>query len=427
MEKIIQVSYFSLLKNNKKYRKFWSASVVSMFGEWFNTIALFVLILTYSDSEFLLGLLFTIRMIAFATFQPFIGIFADRFSRKNLMLISNIIQIPMALGFIFVDSQEDLWWMIGLSGLMMTSHSLFMTSERAALPNIVSEEELPTANALDAASWSTALCFGALIGGFIVDIYGVNMAFILNAITFVFAFLILLRIDLPQEYNTDKTSSNIISQVITDMKVGVKRITGDKKLMRIVFAKSSWNIAGGGLAGVFLVLMGSDVTGFGASIGFGIFFFARGVGTGLGPILARKIFTNPNQWPLLTGLLVIASGMFYFLVGLTLDISLLLTIFLVVLAHAASGSNWVLSTILTQQWVEDVIRGRVFSVDMLLLSIAFSISSSFAGGLLELGYFSLQDGIMYFAGVMVLSGILISSWNPKDEKNRLIDTPVTEL
>ena len=426
MEKIIHVSYFSLLKNNGKYRKFWSASVVSMFGEWFNTIALFVLILTYSDSEFLLGLLFTIRMIAFASFQPFIGIIADRFSRKNLMLISNIIQIPMALGFILVDSQDDLWWMIGLSGLMMVSHSLFMTSERAALPNIVTAEELPTANALDAASWSTALCFGALIGGFIVDIYGVEMAFILNAITFVFAFLILLRIDLPQEYNTDKTSSNIIFQVIKDMRIGVKRITGDKKLMRIVFAKASWNIAGGGLAGVFLVLMGADIPGFGLSIGFGLFFLARGIGTGLGPILARKLFTNPNRWPLLTGLLVVVSGVFYLLVGITLEISLVLTIILVVLAHAASGSNWVLSTILTQQWVEDVIRGRVFSVDMLLLSIAFSVSSSLAGGLLELGYFSLQDGIMYFAGVMILSGLLISSWNPKGNENRLIDTPVTE-
>ena len=332
----------------------------------------------------------------------------------------------MALGFILVDSQEDLWWMMGLSGLMMISHSLFMTSERAALPNVVTVEELPTANALDAASWSTALCIGALVGGFIVDIYGVEMAFILNALTFVFAFLILLSIDLPQEYNTDKTSSNIIYQVIKDMKIGVKRITGDKKLMRIVFAKASWNIAGGGLAGVFLVVMGADIDGFGASIGFGLFFLARGLGTGLGPILARMIFTNPSRWPLLTGLLVVVSGMFYFLVGLTLEISLILTLVLVFLAHAASGSNWVLSTILTQQWVEDVIRGRVFSVDMLLLSIAFSVSSSLAGGLLELGYFSIQDGIMYFAGVMILSGILISSWNPKDDANRLIDTPVTE-
>ena len=416
MSNILRVSYFSLLKENSKYRTFWSASVISMFGEWFNTIALFVLILEFSDSEFLLGLLFTIRMIAFAIFQPFIGIFADRYSRKTLMLISNLIQIPMACGFMLVESADDLWWMIGLSGLMMISHSLFMTSERAALPNIVSEDELATANALDAASWSTALCFGALIGGLIVDYYGVNLAFILNALTFVIAFLILLRIDIPQDFNTEQTSSNLFKQVYADMKTGISRITSDKKLLRIVFAKASWNVAGGGLAGVFLVLMGADIDGFGVSIGFGIFFFARGIGTGLGPIIARRVFTNSNHWPLLTGLLVVVSGIFYFLVGFTFNTSLLLTMVLVIIAHAASGANWVLSTILTQQWVEDKVRGRVFSVDMLLLSIAFSISSSIAGGLVELEYVNLQDGIMYFACVMVISGLLISSWNPKDKK-----------
>lgn len=425
MSNVLRVSYFSLLKENSKYRTFWSASVISMFGEWFNTIALFVLIIEFSDSEFLLGLLFTIRMIAFAIFQPFIGIFADRYSRKTLMLISNLIQIPMACGFMLVESADDLWWMIGLSGLMMISHSLFMTSERAALPNIVSEDELATANALDAASWSTALCFGALIGGLIVDYYGVNLAFILNALTFVIAFLILLRIDIPQDFNTEQTSSNIFKQVYVDMKTGISRITSDKKLLRIVFAKASWNVAGGGLAGVFLVLMGADIDGFGVSVGFGIFFFARGIGTGLGPIIARRVFTNSNHWPLLTGLLVVASGIFYFLVGLTLNTSLVLTMALVVIAHAASGANWVLSTILTQQWVEDKVRGRVFSVDMLLLSIAFSISSSIAGGLVELEYVNLQNGIMYFACVMVISGLLISSWNPKDKKNRLVDTPVS--
>ena len=425
MSNILRVSYFSLLKENSKYRTFWSASVISMFGEWFNTIALFVLILEFSDSEFLLGLLFTIRMIAFAIFQPFIGIFADRYSRKTLMLISNLIQIPMACGFMLVESADDLWWMIGLSGLMMISHSLFMTSERAALPNIVSEDELATANALDAASWSTALCFGALIGGLIVDYYGVNLAFILNALTFVIAFLILLRIDIPQDFNTEKTSSNIFKQVYVDMKTGISRITSDKKLLRIVFAKASWNVAGGGLAGVFLVLMGADIDGFGVSIGFGIFFFARGIGTGLGPIIARRVFTNSNHWPLLTGLLVVVSGIFYFLVGFTLNTSLVLTMVLVIIAHAASGANWVLSTILTQQWVEDKVRGRVFSVDMLLLSIAFSISSSIAGGLVELEYVNLQNGIMYFACVMVISGLLISSWNPEYKKNRLVDTPVS--
>ena len=48
-----------------------------MLGQWFNTIALFLLILEYTGSEFLLGLLFTVRMAGFAILQPLIGFLAD--------------------------------------------------------------------------------------------------------------------------------------------------------------------------------------------------------------------------------------------------------------------------------------------------------------------------------------------------------------
>jgi hypothetical protein len=70
----------------------------------------------------------------------------------------------------------------------------------------------------------------------------------------------------------------------------------------------------------------------------------------------------------------------------------------------------VLSTILTQKWVEDEVRGRVFSMDMLLMSIAFSISSATAGYLLEKQYFTLQNGFLIFSVVMIVSGAFFSLW-----------------
>jgi MFS family permease len=164
--------------------------------------------------------------------------------------------------------------------------------------------------------------------------------------------------------------------------------------------------------------MGADLTGFGAAFGFGLFFFARGLGTGLGPILARNVFTNPNRWPSLVGQLIIASGFFYLLVGLTLDITLWLTVVLVVIAHSASGANWVLSTILTQQWVEDEIRGRVFSTDMLILSLAFSVSTSVAGYMMEYTELSIQNGVILFAGLMMLSGIVFTLWDTEKKSNQ---------
>jgi sugar phosphate permease len=186
-------------------------------------------------------------------------------------------------------------------------------------------------------------------------------------------------------------------------------------LFRIVFAKASWNVAGGGLAGVYLVLLGANVEGFGAAFGFGLFFFARGVGTGLGPVIARSLFTNEDQWPGLVGKLIVVSGMFYLIVGATLDISLWLTVLLVILAHSASGANWVLSTIMMQRWVEDEVRGRVFSADMLILSVAFSCSTSAAGYLMENTALTIQQGMLIFSSIMVVSGIGFSAWKPSNE------------
>ncbi|MBT7638023.1 MAG: MFS transporter [Euryarchaeota archaeon] len=406
-----KIGYWELISTNSKFRRLWLASVISMLGEWFNTIALFLLIFKYTDSEFLLGILFTIRMLCFALLQPISGLLADRFNRKYIMIWSNIFQIFLALGFLAVDGPEDIPWMLGLSGVMMLLHGAYVTAERAALPNIVSKENLATANALDAASWSTALCIGAMLGGIVVEYHGTDTAFIIDAFTFLLGAILLVPLTIPQSFD-EELSGPLFSTAFSNIRNGWRRVAKEARLLRIVFAKASWNIAGGGLAGVFLVVAGSDIDGFGVALGFGLFFFARGIGTGTGPILARKFLTNQEKWPLLIGILVMISGVFYFFVGYTLGISVWLTVFLVILAHSASGANWVLSTILTQMWVEDEIRGRVFSIDMLIMSLAFSLSSACAGYLLENQIFSLQHGFQIFALLMIVSGFIFTLWKP---------------
>lgn len=406
-----KIGYWELITSNSKFRRLWLASVISMLGEWFNTIALFLLIFKYTDSEFLLGILFTVRMLCFALLQPISGLLADRLNRKHIMLWSNLLQVFLALGFLAVDGPEDIPWMLGLSGVMMLLHGAYVTAERAALPNIVSKEDLPTANALDAASWSTALCLGAMLGGIVVELFGTDAAFIIDAFTFLLGAILLIPLTIPQTIDNDLRGP-LLSTAYANIKKGWIRISKEARLLRIVFAKASWNIAGGGLAGVFLVVAGSNVDGFGVALGFGLFFFARGIGTGTGPILARKFLTDQEKWPTLIGVLVMISGFFYFFVGLTLGMNVWLTVFFVMLAHSASGANWVLSTILTQMWVEDEIRGRVFSMDMLIMSLAFSASSASAGYLLEMDYFTLQHGFQIFALLMIASGFIFTLWKP---------------
>ena len=411
--------YVEFFFSNAKFRRLWAASVISLLGEWFNTIALFFLILEYSGSEFLLGILFSVRMALFAISQPVNGLLADRFSRKSLMLWANILQVGLALSLLLVDGPEDMWWLVTLSGLMMLLHGVYVTAERAALPNIVDEEDLITANAIDSASWSTALCIGAMLGGIVVSIWGTDMAFIIDSYTFLLSSLLLIPLKFSQNIDP-KMKGPLFGTALANIKIGWSRIYSDKKLLRIVFAKSSWNLAGAGLAGVFLVLAGSELTGYGAAFGFGLFFFARGVGTGIGPLLARAIFKDKAKWPTLIGILVTISGFFYLLVVISLDIYLPLTVLLIICAHSASGGNWVLSTVLTQMWVEDEVRGRVFSMDMLILGTSAALSTTIAGYLVEYQGLTLKNGFISFSLLMIICGIIFTFWRPD------IDTTVKQ-
>ena len=403
--------YIEFFSSNAKYRRLWAASVISLLGEWFNTIALFLLILEYSGSEFLLGILFSVRMILFGISQPINGLLADRLNRKSLMLWSNIAQIFLALTFLMVDGPEDMWWLIGVSGIMMLFHGVYVTAERAAVPNIVNEEDLITANAIGSASWSTALCTGAMLGGIVVSQWGTDAAFVIDSFTFLLSAIILIPLSIEQTVD-ENMKGPIFRTALKNIKIGWDRIYSDKKLLRIVFAKTSWNLAGAGLAGVFLVLAGSDISGYGAAFGFGLFFFARGIGTGIGPLIARSVFKDRSRWPNMVGILVSLSGIFYFFVGLTIDYYLPLTVFLIICAHSASGGNWVLSTVLTQTWVEDEVRGRVFSMDMLLLGLSAGLSTTTAGYLVEYHDLTLQNGFISFSILMVLCGIIFTLWRP---------------
>ena len=406
--------YIEFFSSNARYRRLWAASVISLLGEWFNTIALFILILEYSGSEFLLGILFSVRMLLFGISQPINGLLADRLSRKSLMFWSNVFQIGLALTFLMVDGPEDMWWLISISGIMMLLHGVYVTAERAAVPNIVDEDDLITANAIGSASWSTALCTGAMLGGIVVSELGTDAAFIIDSLTFLLSAILLIPLRIDQTID-ESMKGPLFRTALSNIKIGWNRIYNDKRLLRIVFAKSSWNLAGAGLAGVFLVLAGSDITGYGAAFGFGLFFFARGIGTGIGPLIARAVFKDKSKWPSLIGILVTISGVFYFMVGITLEYYLPLTVALIICSHAASGGNWVLSTVLTQSWVEDEVRGRVFSMDMLILGSTAALSTTTAGYLVEYYDLSLKSGFISFSLLMVACGILFTLWRPDNQ------------
>ena len=398
-----RVGYFELLRTNRTYRGLFAANVLSQVGTWFGTIALFILAAEVSGlPELAVGIVLVLRMFAMAVPQPFTGMLADRYSRKWLMVIAEVLAGGVVLLYLLVDGPEDWALYYGCIVAQMALHALFVPAETAALPNIVGEgEALVTANALNSATWSVALAFGASLGGLTVAVWGTDVAFIIDAGTFFLAALIIARLRITQD--TEPPEGSIITGGFRLIRDGVRRIRASPPIYRILTAKAMWSVSGGGLI-YCLILLGDEIGAIEVAAGVGLLFAARGVGSGLGPIVARSMLTDRSRWSFHLGSMVSLCGLLYVVVALipwTPWIAVL-----VLLAHAASGANWVLSTVMLQERTEDTWRGRVFSADFLLMTTTNGLSSLGAAMLIAYDVLDLRGLVTLLAVGQVLSGMV---------------------
>jgi hypothetical protein len=122
-------------------------------------------------------------------------------------------------------------------------------------------------------------------------------------------------------------------------------------------------------------------------------------------VVARSVFKDQDQWPLVLGAFIISSGVAYAAIGL-IGWTLAVVFVLVMLAHATSGANWVLATVLLQKRTEDRYRGRVFATEWLLVMLADTVSILAASALQETGLFDLRQCFRVFAVLQILCGVL---------------------
>ena len=109
------------------------------------------------------------------------------------------------------------------------------------------------------------------------------------------------------------------------------------------------------------------------------------------------------------GLLVVVSGVLYLGVGLLPATFVALTI-PIVLAHSASGANWVLATVLLQELVPDRVRGRVFAAELMVLMAVEALVVLAAASLLEASVLDLPSAILAFAGLQCVTGLAYTRW-----------------
>ncbi|MCB8925511.1 MAG: MFS transporter [Ardenticatenaceae bacterium] len=164
--------YISLLRNNSNYRHLWLGNVVSQLGDWFNLIAAAELITELSNSGVAISYLFLARFLPLFLFSPLAGVLADRYNRRNLMVISDVLRAFVVLGFLLVGITGQVWLFYLLTVAQFALSALFTPARSAVVAMVVERHELVTANALDSFTWSTMLALGRCLAGLLRPFLG---------------------------------------------------------------------------------------------------------------------------------------------------------------------------------------------------------------------------------------------------------------
>lgn len=173
--------------------------LIAYFAAWFSNVAIYTLLIQLEVNPGLIALTAALHFLPGVLQAPFSGPVIDRIAPKRLMLVLMVTEIAATLPLMLVSERSELWLLFGLVFLRMGASSFYFTLEMALLPRILHREKLKMANEIHSLIWSFSYTAGMAISGFVVYLVGVKIAFLLDALLFLFALMLLWDLTLPSE------------------------------------------------------------------------------------------------------------------------------------------------------------------------------------------------------------------------------------
>ena len=403
------VSYVQLTRGNVDFRYLWSGQIVSLFGDWFNLIGSAALIAQLTQSGLAVGGLFVIRMLAQFVGTQVGGVAADRYNRKRLLILTDITRAIVAFGFLLVRGPEQVWLIYALTALLMAISGIFFPTRTAILADIVTKRELGSANALTATTWSVMLAVGSALGGFAAGQWGIYQAFAVDGLTFLVSAALLARVGYQYENGGRKADMRAVLSEYLD---GLRYMKRETDILFITLHKAALGllIAGGAISIVMVQISESMfVIGKGGATSLGILFAVVGLGTGLGPILSRRITGDRER-----SIRLILPPL-YLLAIVGLVVAAQITSFGIVLLGMfirtfAVGAIWVFTTQLLYQLVPENYQGRVFAVEIAAFTLGAAISGAIGGWLLDTTSIGVGGLMLLMAAAGLIPAALWTAW-----------------
>jgi MFS family permease len=365
----------------------WWGQVISELGNWFNFLAALGLVRAVSGGAAVVTTITLLaRLIPFTLFAPLAGAFVDRWSRRKVMITTDIARVFVALGFIAVKSPTQLWVAYACTALLSVLGAFFEAAKNAALPNITGERELLAGNALMFSSRFLLMSLGAALGGWTAASFGYRAAFVVNALSFLasaYTVWLIPEGETKQLSNEASRPPDERRSYWSDIREGWSFIIRHQTVAAILVINILW-ATGGGAINLISDRLGGIVfageRGITGDSAVAALYFAAGLGLFIGMMVARRVggyFEFAGRTSGYIGWSLLIQGVIFALIGVMP--TLWLACALLFISRILLGAEFAVQETLLMRLVPDNLRGRVSTTDRATELLIWSLSTAVAG------------------------------------------------
>ncbi|HWF46500.1 MAG TPA: MFS transporter [Bryobacteraceae bacterium] len=335
------------------FRLMWIGACTSSIGTWMQILAQSWLVYNLSHSSVYLGLDVFCGQVPIFLFSLFGGVFADRRSRRTLLLISQYGQMTCAfiLTALVYTNTVRVWHILCLSFAVGLVQSFGGPAYSALIPTLVPKEHLSNAIALNSIQFNLARVLGPMLGGIALSKLGATWCFALNGVSYIAVVITLYMISVKF------VPMHADASVMESMREGIDFIRKREGMLSLVALAFLMMFLSYPLL-TFLPVVARDVFHGGSDI-FTLFLCLSGAGSVAGALIVAGIKST-------TGLsrraLIVMTLLGIFITGFGLSRNLAVSSLLIFCSGAALMVFFTSNTSLVQMYVGDQMRGRVMSV-----------------------------------------------------------------
>jgi MFS family permease len=395
------VQAFSSLQT-RSYRWYWIGLVSGMIGMQMQVLVRGWLVYAMTDSPLLLGLVTGATGIPMLLATPFGGVLVDRYNKRNLILISEIVgTINSLLVFLLIFSNTLQIWHLFVSSLIAgTCFAVNMPARQAIIAELVGEKQLINGITLNSVGTTAGRILGPSLAGVLAGFIGMAWTYLLTTILFAFVVYSMFFVRLPAA-----SKASIHTHPLKDFAEGM-RYTSKNTLILILVLLSAIVIFLGMPYNSLLPVFAKDIFSMGPT-GLGIMTSSTAIGALAGSLL-MAFFTNINRRGLYLVIATFSTGAA--LVFFALSQNFYLSCCILFIVGISNSIAAVLNNTIIQLEVDPHMRGRILSLFAMTFGL-MGIGAMPMGALAQL--MGTPMAVVTFGGLLALSTAIIALVYPK--------------